>query len=111
MVFYGFCPARALRRAESARAVTGRRCHHSGRGKTFWRANRIFFTKTVITQERKVEKSISRWEKNRLSEGYKWVVDQNWGRMAKKIHFLVLTMFWPRTEKVVQRKKKYPFLK
>ena len=52
---------------------------------------------------------------NGLSEGYKWVVDQNWGRMAnigvfgqkprfwaqKNAHFFNLTMFWPRPEKVV----------
>ena len=39
--------------------------------------------KTAVTPERKVEKSIPRWELNGHSEGYKWVIDQNWGRMAK----------------------------
>ena len=28
-------------------------------------------------------KSLPRWEMSGLSEGYKQVVDQNWGRMAK----------------------------
>ena len=42
-----------------------------------------FFTKTAVTPERKVEKLIPRWEINRHAEGYKWVIDQNWGRMAK----------------------------
>ena len=43
----------------------------------------IFFTKIAVTPERKVEKSIPRWEMNGYSEGYQWVIDQNWGRMAK----------------------------
>ena len=78
-------PARAPKdlRTESARAVTGRRCPHSGKGeKTFWRVNRVFFTKTAVTRERKVEKSLPRWEVNSPSKGYKRVVDQKWGGMA-----------------------------
>ena len=56
-------------RAQSARAVTGRRCPTVGRGKTF----------------RRVEKSLPMREMNGLSEGYKWAIDQNWGpRQAKK---------------------------
>ena len=51
----------SIPRAESARAVTGRRCPHSGEGKT----------KTAVTPERKVGKSFPRWEMNGLSEGYK----------------------------------------
>ena len=62
---------------------------------------------------------------NGLSEGYERAVDQNWGHMAKigffwqktevsgskkPIYFCTLTMFWPRPEKVVQRKK-LPFPK
>ena len=39
--------------------------------------------KMAVTLERKVEKSIPRWEMNGHSEGYKQAVDQNWGRMAK----------------------------
>ena len=90
-----------------------------GRRKTFWRVDQVFFTKTAITRERKVEKSLPIWEMNRLSESYQRAVDQNWGHMAnigffgqkteildpKKNHFFNLTMFWPRPEKGVQRKK------
>ena len=85
------------------------------RGKTFWRVDRVsFFTKTAITQERKVEKLPPTWVMNGLSEGYKRAVDQNWGRMdfwtknrdfgPKKGDTRGLAMFWPRPEKVVQRK-------
>ena len=76
---------------------------------------RVFFMKTAVTRERKVEKSLPRWEMNGFSEGYKWAVDQNRGRMAKigffspktrfraeEKKFLISTMFWPRPEKVVQ---------
>ena len=42
-----------------------------------------FVMKTAVTPERKVEKSIPRWEMNGHAKGYKWVIDQNWGRMAK----------------------------
>ena len=77
-------------RAENTRAVTGRRCPHSGEEEDFLTGQPdFFFTKTAVTPEQKVEKSIPRWEMNGLSEGYKWAVDQN----------------WPRMEKVVQRKK------
>ena len=41
-----------------ARAVTGRQCPHSGEGKTFWRVDRDVFTKTAITRDKKVEKSL-----------------------------------------------------
>ena len=77
-----------------------------------------FFTETAVTPERKVEKSFPRWEINRHAEGYKWVINQNWGRMEKNFgpkteilgpkksaHFLMETMYRPRPEKVVQRKK------
>ena len=46
-----------------------------GRGKAF--------TKMAVTWERKVEKSLPRWEMNGHSEGYKRAIDQNWGPMAK----------------------------
>merc|ERR1719346_777025 len=49
-------------RAESTRAVTGRRCPHSGRGKDFLSRQPDFFTETAVTPERKVEKSFPRWE-------------------------------------------------
>ena len=43
-------------RAESAGAVTGRWCPHSGEGEDFLMGQLIFFTKTTVTPERKVEK-------------------------------------------------------
>ena len=56
-------------RAESARAVTGRRCPHSGRGEDFLTGQQNFFTETAVTPERKVEKSFPRWEINRHAWG------------------------------------------
>ena len=41
-------------RAESARAFTGRRNSHSGRGEDFLSSQPIFFTETAVTPERKV---------------------------------------------------------
>ena len=56
-------------RAESASAVTGRRCPHSGKGKDFLTGQLNFFTETAVTPGRKVEKSFPRWEINRHAEG------------------------------------------
>ena len=56
-------------RAESARAFTGRRCPHSGRGEDFLTGQPNFFTETAVTPERKVEKSFPRWEINRHAKG------------------------------------------
>ena len=56
-------------RAESARAVTGRRCPHGGKGEDFLTGQLDFFTETAVTPERKVEKSFPRWEINRHVEG------------------------------------------
>ena len=50
-------------RAESARAFTGRRNSHSGRGEDFLSRQPNFFT------ERKVEKWFPTWEINRHAEG------------------------------------------
>ena len=55
--------------AESARAVTGRWCPHSGKGEDFLTGQPDFFTETAVTPERKVEKSFPRWEINRHAEG------------------------------------------
>ena len=52
-------------RAESARAVTGRRCPHSGKGEDFLRGQLNFFTEKAVTTERKVEKWFPRWKINR----------------------------------------------
>ena len=70
-------------RAESARAVTGRRCPHSGKGEDFFSRQQDFFMETAVTPKRKVKISFPRWEINRHAKGYKWVIDQNWGHMAK----------------------------
>ena len=48
-------------RAESARAVTGRRCPHSGKGEDFLTGQLNFFTETAVTSEQKVDF----WTKNR----------------------------------------------
>ena len=56
-------------RAESARAFTGRRCPHSGKGEDFLTGQLNFFTETAVTPERKVEKSFPMWEINRHAEG------------------------------------------
>ena len=42
-----------------------------------------FFTETAVTPEGKVKKSFPRSEINRHAEGSKWVIDKNWGHMAK----------------------------
>ena len=55
--------------AESAKAVTGRRCPHSGKGEDFLTGQLIFFTETAVTPDRKVEKWFPRWEINRHGEG------------------------------------------
>ena len=56
-------------RAESARAVTGRRCPYSGEGEDFLMGQLNLFTKTAVTPERKVKKLIPRWEINRHAKG------------------------------------------
>ena len=61
--------ARSAQRAESARAFTGRRNSHSGRGEDFLTGQPDFFTETSLTLERKVEKSFPMWEINRHAEG------------------------------------------
>ena len=52
-----------------ARAFTGRRCPHSGKGEDFLTGQLNFFTETAVTPERKVEKSFPMWEINRHAEG------------------------------------------
>ena len=56
-------------RAESARAVTGRRCPHSGKGEDSLTGQLNFFTETAVTPERKVKQSIPRWEINHHAKG------------------------------------------
>ena len=58
------CPARAGLKglcglcAESARASLADGAPTVRRGKTFWRVNQVFFTKTTVTWEEKVEISL-----------------------------------------------------
>ena len=56
-------------RAESARAVTGRRCPRSGEGEDFLTGQLNSFTETAVTPEQKDEKSFPSWEINRHGEG------------------------------------------
>ena len=77
-----------------ARAVTGRRCPQWGGGRLFGASTKFFFTKTAITRERKVEKSLPIWEMNLLSEGYQRAVDQNWGHMANIGYLGQKRRFW-----------------
>ena len=56
-------------RAESARAVTGRRGPHTGEGEDFLTGQPDFFMETAVTSERKVEKWFPTWEINRHAEG------------------------------------------
>ena len=42
---------------QPARAVTGRRCPHSGKGEDFLSRQPDFFTETAVTPDRKVQKS------------------------------------------------------
>ena len=55
--------------ARRARAFTGRRNSHSGRGEDFLTGQLNFFTETAVTPERKVKKWFPRWEINRHAEG------------------------------------------
>ena len=41
-------------RAESARAVTGRRCPNSGKGEDFLTGQPDFFAETAVTESRKI---------------------------------------------------------
>ena len=56
-------------RAEIARAVTGRRCPHSGKGEDFLTGQLNFFTETAVTPERKVKKLFPSSEINGHAEG------------------------------------------
>ena len=94
-------------RAESARAVTGRQCPHSGVGQNFLTHQPFFlFTKMAFSRKRKSEKSIRRCEINRLAEGFKRAINKIRGPIAKNgfsgwnlkilgqnnVHFMIDTM-------------------
>ena len=67
-----------------------------GWGKTFWRVGRFVF---LFLQKGPF-----------LGKKSRKIVPKVQNLGPKKAHFFTLTMFWPRPEKVVQRKK-YPFPK
>ena len=56
-----------VRKAESARTVTGRRCPHSGVGEDFGASAGFFFTKRAVTWKRNVKKWLARlrWSQNK----------------------------------------------
>ena len=60
--------------AKSARAVTGRRCPHSGEGEDFLTRQRGFSLQKQLTREQNVKKWLPRREMNSLSEGYKQAI-------------------------------------
>ena len=70
-------------RAESARAVTGRRCPHSGEGEDFLPRQMVPLTKTDVTQKRNAKKSVRRCQNDRNAEGYKCPFDNSRGPIAK----------------------------
>ena len=71
--FHSSCP-KGLH-AESARAVTGRQCPHSGEGEDFLTRRPSFFDENGHNSGTKSQKSPTTWEMNLLSEGYKQARD------------------------------------
>ena len=65
-------------RAESARAGTGRRCHHSGVGEDFLARRHFFYEngRTSDTKSRKIDPKV------RLEESYKLSIDEIRGPIA-----------------------------
>ena len=59
-----------------------------GWGTLFCASAGFFCMKTNVTRKRKVEKSIPRCEMERLSEGYKRVIDKIGGPMPKNVIFV-----------------------
>ena len=71
-------------RAESARAVTGRRYPHI---RTFWRVGRFFFYENVRfseTRSRKIDPKVQNRSTGCLAEGYKQAIDEPRGPIEKK---------------------------
>ena len=64
-------------------AVTGRRCPHSGVGEDFLVRLPVFFTKRAVSRKPKVEKSIRRYQIDRLGEVYKWTIEKIQGLIEK----------------------------
>ena len=70
-------------RAESARAVTGRRCPHSGTGQDFLARNGPNRTKTAVTRQRSERFGRAQRLNGANAEGYKRPVDKNRGPISK----------------------------
>ena len=70
-------------RAESARAVTGRRCPHSGTGQDFLARNGPNRTKTGVTRQRSERFGRAQRLNGANAEGYKRPVDKNRGPISK----------------------------
>ena len=85
-------------RAESARAVTGRQCPHSGVGEDFLARWPVFFMKRAVSRKPKVKKLIRRCQIDCLAEVYKWVIGKIQGPIAK-------TGFWGQNPNFWAQKK------
>ena len=70
-------------RAESARAVTGRQCPHSGAGRDFLAGNEPSRTKTGVTRQRSERFGRAQRLNGANAEGYKRPVDKNRGPISK----------------------------
>ena len=73
-------------RAESARAVTGRRCPGSGVGEDVLDVDRFFFYEKGYNSEaksRKIDLKVRNREIDRLAEGNKQAIEEIWGSIAK----------------------------
>ena len=83
-------------RAESTRAVSGRRCPcpHSGVGEDFLARQPVLFTKRAVSWKQKVEKSIQRCQIDRLAKVYKWAIDKIRGPIAKNGFLGQYPNFW-----------------
>ena len=89
-------------RAESARAVTGRRCPHSGTGQDFLARNGPNRTKTGVTRQRSERFGRAQRLNGANAEGYKRPVDKNRGPISKN-------GFSGRNPKFLAQKKKPTF--
>ena len=89
-------------RAESARAVTSRRCPHSGTGQDFLARNGPNRTKTGVTRQRSERFGRAQRLNGANAEGYKRPVDKNRGPISKN-------GFSGRNPEFLAPQKKYTF--
>merc|ERR1711923_103972 len=107
-------------RAESARAVTGRRNSHRWEGGRLFEPSAGFFYGNSCNFGTESRKIVSKVGNQPSCRGLKMGHQRKLGSYGKNrifgpktkilspkkgTHFLPLTMFWPRPKKVVQRKK------